>query len=79
MKCTNCGAELAPADAFCAECGAPRLRAPTPFETIAQQFAVLKARYDAKGLSEAALESAYQDASGPPIGGNSQVPRVRCQ
>ncbi len=30
MKCSNCGAELAPEDRFCGECGAPRPPVPPP-------------------------------------------------
>ncbi len=30
MKCTSCGAELAPDDKFCGECGAPRPEVPPP-------------------------------------------------
>src|SRR4030042_6155890 len=30
MKCTGCGAELAPEDDFCRECGAPRPEVPAP-------------------------------------------------
>lgn len=30
MKCSGCGAELAPEDRFCGECGAPRREVPAP-------------------------------------------------
>lgn len=60
MKCTNCGAELAPEDSFCGECGTPRSRLPPRFAEAEQRFAVLRARYQAGELDAAAYEAELQ-------------------
>nr|MBC8248502.1 zinc-ribbon domain-containing protein [Anaerolineales bacterium] len=57
MRCTKCGAELAPEDKFCGECGAPRPRLPAHFEAAEREFAALKARYEAGELSEAEYDA----------------------
>jgi len=76
MKCTQCGAELAPEDRFCGECGAPRpQRSPEPFgfaqdrlveglpprfAEAEQRFAELRTRYRAGELDDAAYDAALQ-------------------
>ena len=60
MKCTNCGAELVPEARFCGECGAPRPQWPPRFAEAEQRFAVLRARYQAGELDDAAYEAELQ-------------------
>lgn len=76
MKCTNCGAELAPEERFCGECGAPRpQRSPEPFDfaqgklrrrlpprfaEAEQRFTALRARYQAGELDDAAYGAELQ-------------------
>jgi len=60
MKCTKCGAELAPEDRFCGECGAPRPQLPPRFAEAEQRFAELRAGYQAGELDDAAYDAALQ-------------------
>jgi hypothetical protein len=68
MRCTKCGAELAPGDKFCGECGAPRLQrspeqsrgVPSRFAEAERRFATLHAGYQAGELDRAAYEAELQ-------------------
>lgn len=60
MKCTNCGAELAPEDRFCGECGVPRPQLPPRFAEAVRRFAPLRARYQAGELDDAAYDVELQ-------------------
>lgn len=60
MKCQNCGQEFASAKKFCTNCGAPRPGLTARFESAEQQFAALKARYDAGELIDADYEAALK-------------------
>ena len=60
MKCTNCGAELAPEDRFCGECGVPRPQLPPRFAEAERRFAPLRARYQAGALNDAAYDAELQ-------------------
>jgi len=61
MRCRVCDAELAPEDQFCGACGAPRVSFSPPFEQAARQFAVLRDRYRAGALEEAAYDTALAE------------------
>jgi cation transporter-like permease len=68
-KCPKCGQEIAPDEQFCGNCGTPRPRLPPRFEETEKQYAALKARYEARQLSEADYDAALtklviQDESG---------------
>lgn len=57
MRCLHCGAELAPDDRFCGECGAPRPQVPPRFTQVEGRFAALRARYEAGELDHLAYET----------------------
>jgi hypothetical protein len=68
MKCTQCGAELAPNDKFCGECGAPQPQQepepgrtiPPRFVEVEHRFAALQAQYQAGELDETVYDAELQ-------------------
>ncbi len=61
MRCRACGAELALEDQFCGVCGTPRARLAPRFEQAARQFALLRDRYHAGTLDQAAYDAALAE------------------
>lgn len=61
MRCTNCEAELTPADDVCGQCGAPRPQLALPFADAKPRFAALGARFESGELDDAAYEAELQE------------------
>ncbi|MBN1641204.1 MAG: zinc-ribbon domain-containing protein [Anaerolineae bacterium] len=61
MKCTQCGAEIRPADRFCGRCGAPRPQLPPAFAQAQARMEQLQALYAAGQVDAAAFEVRRRD------------------